>query len=302
MSDFDVYDNEMLNNRFSDQDVESLLSGQMPEDEDLARLAPIVEALHGRHRVTPSKDGVARFAARAAEIAISTRPAPAGTAVPARATTRSRRFVLALRTKMATGLAALLLLSGMTGVAVASNGAAPGGILYGIDQALEAIGIGDGGAEERIAEAQALFNDGQVAEALAHAALAVEVDLEGDSELENIEVMTAEEATDALLAVVEKLTLDEIEANEYAAIVVSNVADLLNYIATTEDTGSTFGENVASMARDISPAPEELPDTAEEAAENGAENSDNAAEESEDAEPPDEVPAGPPDSVPPTGP
>lgn len=300
MSDFGVYDDEMLNNRFSDQDVERLLSGGMPEDEDLAGLAPILETLHGGERRPLPEERIARFAAQAAEIAMSTRPEPAGTAVPERTTTRSRRFVLALRQKMATGLAAALLLSGMTGVAVASNHAAPGDPLYGLDRALEAVGIGDGGAAERIAEAQVLFNQGQIAEAVAHAAEAVEVTkIEGESEIEaNIEAITSEEASDALLTAAEKLR-GNTDGSDHAIDVRNNVATLLEYMATTTDTGSDFGQGVAALARQISPAPEVLPDEADDAADNGADNAENAAEESEDA-PPEDVPAGPPESVPPS--
>lgn len=296
MSDLGVYDDEMLNNRFSDQDVERLLSGGMPEDEDLADLAPILEALHGGARRPLPEERIARFAAQAAEIATSTRP----TAVPVRTTTRSRRFVLALRQKMATGLAAALLLSGMTGVAVASNHAAPGDALYGLDRALEAVGIGDGGAAERIAEAQALFNEGQVAEAVAHSAEAVEVTpIQGGSEIEaNIEAITSEEASEALLTAAESLR-DNTDGSDHPIAVRNSVATLLEYMATTEDTGDDFGQEVASLARQISPAPEALPDTADEAADAGADNAENAAEESEDA-PPEDVPSGPPpDSVPP---
>jgi hypothetical protein len=47
----------------------------------------------------------------------------------------------------------------MSGVAVAANRAAPGDALYGIDRALEKIGIGAGGAQERLAGAKASMSD-----------------------------------------------------------------------------------------------------------------------------------------------
>ncbi len=55
-------------------------------------------------------------------------------------------------------LVALVMMSGA--MAYTANGANPGDLLYGLDRALEAIGIGDGGAEERRAEAFALFASG----------------------------------------------------------------------------------------------------------------------------------------------
>ena len=59
--------------------------------------------------------------------------------------------------RIATAAAALILLVTMSGgMAYAANGAKPGDLLYGLDLAFEAIGIGDGGAEERLAETIAL--------------------------------------------------------------------------------------------------------------------------------------------------
>ena len=49
---------------------------------------------------------------------------------------------------------------GMTGVAVASDSAVPGDWNYGIDRALEAVGIGEGGAAERLQELAAIRKDG----------------------------------------------------------------------------------------------------------------------------------------------
>ena len=60
-----------------------------------------------------------------------------------------------------------------TGVGVVANQAAPGDPLYGIDQALEQIGIGDGGVTERVQEAQRLIVKNHVAEGLRHAGDAI---------------------------------------------------------------------------------------------------------------------------------
>lgn len=58
----------------------------------------------------------------------------------------------------AAALVVLVMLPG--GMAYAANGAKPGDLLYGLDRALEAIGIGDGGADERLAESLALVASG----------------------------------------------------------------------------------------------------------------------------------------------
>jgi hypothetical protein len=65
--------------------------------------------------------------------------------------------------KLAIGaLAFFALITMSSGFAYAANGASPGDLLYGIDRALEVVGIGDGGAGERLAEAQALVAGGQL--------------------------------------------------------------------------------------------------------------------------------------------
>jgi hypothetical protein len=62
-----------------------------------------------------------------------------------------------LVSRVAMAVAALVVLVMLpAGMAYAANGAKPGDLLYGLDRALEAIGIGDGGAEERLAESLAL--------------------------------------------------------------------------------------------------------------------------------------------------
>jgi len=58
----------------------------------------------------------------------------------------------------AAALVVLVMLPG--GMAYAANGAKPGDLLYGLDRALEGIGIGDGGADERLAESLALVASG----------------------------------------------------------------------------------------------------------------------------------------------
>ncbi|MBW3666587.1 MAG: hypothetical protein KY394_03220 [Actinobacteria bacterium] len=300
--------------RFSDQDVELLLSGRMPESEDLARLAPILEALHAR-RSSLSEERVSRFAAKAAEIAISTRQDRAHPAAPERAATRPRRFVLALRQKMATGLAAVLLLSGMTGVAVASDHSAPGDALYGLDRALEAVGVGDGGAVERIAEAQALFQSGRIAEAIAHAAEAVpaveddglvevviddQVEVEGELETSQIGSSNAADALFAAAAQVQNGDGDD-ESELVRQQVASMLAAMALMMQDTEFDGEAFGQQVAEMARGIGGDNEGEPeneaqgsaddglDTADEATDNAGDGLDTARDADDEAEEADDA-------------
>ncbi len=69
-----------------------------------------------------------------------------------------------LRRRAATVAATVaLLIGGGAGAAIAANSASPGDVLYGVDQALEAVGIRDGGAQERLEEVQQLVTRGDVA-------------------------------------------------------------------------------------------------------------------------------------------
>ena len=56
-----------------------------------------------------------------------------------------------LGTKVAAVIAsAVVAAGGLTGVGFAADNAAPGDALYGLDCALERVGLGDGGAQERV--------------------------------------------------------------------------------------------------------------------------------------------------------
>ena len=68
----------------------------------------------------------------------------------------------------------VLTVGGFGGAAYAANGAAPGDTFYGLDRALEAVGIGNGGSAERLAEVKELVDHGQTAGGLEHAADIVE--------------------------------------------------------------------------------------------------------------------------------
>ena len=181
MSVFGVYEDDMLKRKFSDQDIERLLSGQRADDGDLASLAPILESLHRSGWRAPSEEKVAAFAVQAAGIAGSTK----SLAPPERTPIRPRLSQSAPRRGLVKTAAGLLLLFGVSGVAVASDEAAPGDALYGLDRALEAVGVNDGAASERIREARALFDRGHEADAVTHVADAIE-EAEPDPELRRV--------------------------------------------------------------------------------------------------------------------
>lgn len=302
MSNSDVYEDEMPNSRFSDQEVERLLSGDTPEAGALAQLAPILKSLHGKG-VVPAESQIQLFAATAAETARATGSEDAARGVASQSRlSRPKRTLAALKRKLATGMATVLALSGMTGVAVASDGAAPGDALYGIDRALEAIGLGDGGPAERIAEAQALFDDGLVPEAIEHAAEAVPGSDEED-------VQESEMGVEALRTAATSVTsTNPGEADEVRAKVGEMLAWMADHASNTNGaSGNDFGQEIAKRARSISGDPgavveEEKPDDLDSPADDPKPNIDADEDSDQDASngggPPDGVPGGPPEDVP----
>lgn len=217
---------------WTDADVERLLRGVVPEDPDLELLRPFVADLRAVGGFAPETASTALIAAEAATIA---REAFPSSAAPDRSAALRWRWRLA--PSLAAVAAVMVLLGGMTGVAAAANGAAPGDDLYGIDRALENFGIGNGGVGERLAEAGKMASLGNSAEALSHAVTALEA--AGD-----------EESAAALLATAERLRANT-SGGDNALQTRSQVADMLEWMATTNATGRDFGQGVAERAKEI---------------------------------------------------
>jgi hypothetical protein len=270
MSNLGDYEGEMAQKKLSDREIEHLLSGNDP----VSSLAPFLQLLTDRNVPEVSDDEVAAFARQAAEI---TRSAD-GSASDRGRVVRVRRIRF-LRPRLATALGLALALGGTTGVAIASDHAAPGDRLYGLDRALEVVGIGNGGAAERIAEAQALFAGGLVSEALTHAASAVDQTEVGDHQ--------AESSADALRDAADAVTsTDHGNADE----IRTRVAEMLEWMATNATSeepvsGSKFGEMVAGFAKGISGQSDDNP---------GGDGDPDV-----NPGPPEGVPDGPPEGVPP---
>jgi hypothetical protein len=238
MSRFDDYESEMKT-RFSDRDIERLLTGGNPDSREAADLAPLLEMLKASASYEPSQADTQRYAAEAAEIARLESMRSGGAAEPSNVRAHRRRGWLASSPRFGTALAAVLLLVGMTGVAFASNGAAPGDSLYGIDRALENVGLGAGGLGERLLEAGALVNHGRSAEALAHAAEALDASGGEDEDL-----TAAAAALHSAAQRLEAMDLDEMDVR-------SRVTVMLRWIAGTDLTAQDFDQGVSQLAREI---------------------------------------------------
>ena len=276
------YEGDMPRYEFTDQDMERLLTGAMPESEDLARLAPLIEQMQRAARSTPSDDVVARVAAEAAEVArtaYDTVETPVGTP---RIRSRPRRSgFMRPQPALAAFAAAVLLFAGIGGAAAtASDSAVPGDLLYGLDRALERVGIGAGGVSERYAEAITLAEAGKTAAAIDHATEAATEDIDDDEDA----ATTAAALREAAEAVTSSAERESAELRERVAVMLLWMAE--NKEADEPVTGREFGQAVAEFARTISGYGE------------ATEESEETAEGDLDGGPPEGVPGGPPEGTP----
>jgi hypothetical protein len=184
---------------------------------------------------------------------ISTRPAPAASSL----------ILIPMRRIAATATSAMLIVASLAGVAIAADHAGPGDILYGLDRALEAVGIGSGGEAERLIEAIGLVDNDEYKDGLTVA----------DEVLETTPANgAARDAIDEAIA-----RLEQAKGNP-ASETRANVTSLLNYLASNPQ--NLDPALVASLARAIAPGvetpapatppagpPSDLPGS-----ENGAEN------------------------------
>lgn len=230
---------EMAYTGLSDGHMEALIRGETPEDPGLAALVPTIESLRVHANSAPDEARLGRLATEAARLAREAEPSrPAETGrEPA------RRWKVP---RYAGAMAALALLMGMTGVAVAATEAAPGDNLYWAKLALERVGFVAGGAEERLSEASILAERGRLGDALSHAAEAL-----SEHELEGAEALVA--ATERL----RRLQEDHAQP-ERAEEVLAHVTAMLQWMSEVDHrAGPEFGQEVAEWARGIGGPPEE---------------------------------------------
>jgi hypothetical protein len=220
------YESEMNPLAISDADIERILLGRAPEGPGLSRLVSVIDELRA-HRDAPLRpEVIARHVAMAAETA---RTAVRSETTPSPVTRASRRRLIP---RLGTALATFALLLGMTGVSVASDAAAPGDFLHGIDLALERIGVGAGGAAERIAEGKALAISGMPVEALDHVSSALGVDSQASTALKDAAARLRVEDPDLDLAGAD-----------------ADVAAILEWMSTADLEGRDFGQGVAERAK-----------------------------------------------------
>lgn len=215
-------DNDMKQTpEFSDRDLDALFDGREVSDERLHDVAAAFSAMRSVLVGPLSDEHAATMGERLAAIALSV---DAGPARPHRAARWRRRFT-------AIGATAAFAVVAVGGAA-AANQAVPGDALYGVDRALERVGIFNGGLDERLTEANHLAAKGDAARALTHAADAYDTNAEP-------------EVASALL-----IAADAVRAGSVPGDANQSVADMLEWMATAE-RGDGFGQQVSAWARGL---------------------------------------------------
>ncbi|MEN8235304.1 MAG: hypothetical protein ABFR89_10330 [Actinomycetota bacterium] len=227
--------------RNTDADIERLFDGRLDESSDFASVSDVFETLRAEATIAPDENVLAGFV-RSASMTSSAAARERAIAAPVAVSTAARRgfgsglALSAFRRRMATAVAAAALFVGsMSGMAVAADSAKPGDALYGIDRALESVGIGNGRAAERVAEVQALVDAGDLPRGLLHAAEIVKPQGPDHSA-----------ASTALSEAAERMSTI---GSEQSTDTHEQVAELLSYLAS--NARSVDGRQVAQFAREI---------------------------------------------------
>jgi hypothetical protein len=217
----------------SDSQAEALLAGSIGSDGDLESIAGVLAAA----RDLAQPDSEADFSALFAVAARESRMTPIERFANEQFTALTgRRPQLVQRVAIAS--AALLVFVAMSsGLAYAADGAKPGDLLYGLDRALETVGVDNGGATERLAEVEALIATGAVADGLRHASAV----LDGQPD--------SGEARAALSAAAARFE----DAADSPSSQAAQVSALITYLhdALASSDGVVDGQMVAGMARDL---------------------------------------------------
>lgn len=204
---------------------EAALSGRPDVDDSAPAVVEIVETLRAERDLL----GVPR-SADAHILAAAAAASDARASVPRAA--RKRPSASRLRRRVVVLASAFILAMATAGIGLADN-AVPDEALFGLDLALERMGIGDGGVSERASEVLELLNQGKTGLALAHASSTVATTPQSEHE---------GAAQEALEAVAERFSAGDSPVPE-------GVADLIAALVTS--AGSGDGETIAEVARAI---------------------------------------------------
>ncbi|SEJ00590.1 hypothetical protein SAMN05421637_0712 [Demequina mangrovi] len=249
----------MTHDEHADQtarDLDRLLAGKEPAS--LSDVAGTLEGLRALN-MAPTAEDADRAGSALASIAAAQAAPAAAPARPAR-----RR---AHRIRAAIAGAAALAAVGLVGGTAAADEAAPGDALYGLDRALERLGLGAGGMDERLAEALRVVEDGDDEGALALVdEIVSEVLTDEEIDAANEEPEVDEESLDAEADSTGDDDAAEGDGAEKGDVDVDGVLadgpgvsrevheclrDILDWMSTTDAEGRDFGQGVAERYRDL---------------------------------------------------
>jgi hypothetical protein len=234
--------------RFLEQDIDRLIQGASPDNSDLEPLLPVLDEVRGYSTIDLSDPIVIQCAATASEI-VRTQVARSGVDPHSKETDpvpRIRRAVSTIRTRATATLAGFVMLSGLTGVAWASDGAVPGDWNYTIDRALESIGIGAGGVEERQSELEVLQSEEAPVVVVATTVSSANPAANDGPDTESTRTTGLEKAAESVITNGAS-TSDDIR---------NGVSTLLLHLLRS---GDVVGTDIAQMAKGLGGRPEDHP-------------------------------------------
>lgn len=225
MSLSDGYDTDMRKASISDEVYEAALVGGDPSNANADVVVEFVQGIRNEVKVIGLPLGSEAHILAAA----ATTPHLPSSAAAFSASVSPRR----LRARLAVVVASMMaLLLATAGVGLAANDAVPGDPLYGLDRAMERVGLGNGQAHERLAEAVALAEAGQLGRGLNHAAATVA------TLPDQAQAMLAEQAlSDAAARILED------------GKAPTGVSELLSHLASLVRTDD--GQVIATIAQEI---------------------------------------------------
>jgi hypothetical protein len=213
----------MTTSHVTDRDIEAVFAGSTVHEPELVELQEMFASMKTRLVIAPTTHHVTAFAGVLAQAALD---APGAE--------QKRAPGSLLRKLVLIGVGVGVSAFGVAGAAMA-NEAAPGDLLYGVDTALESVGILNGGTGERFHEAEVLVGRG---------------DLDGATSL-TVKTLDQDGQHDAAVDLEQAVAGVESESSGDDAR--SQVSDMLAWMSQQE-LDANFGSKVSEHAKELAAA------------------------------------------------
>ena len=214
----------MTTSHLTDRDIEAVFAGTAMREPELVAIQELFASMRESLVIEPPADHVSTFAAALAQVVLDAPSAEAKRAP--RSSLRGRLIAI--------GVGVAVSAFGVVGAAVA-NEAVPGDPLYGVDKALESVGILNGGTTERLQESQVLASRGDVEGAVALTVKALDEDGQNEA------------------AVALERAVAAVESQSSGGDVRSQVSGMLAWMSQQE-RGAGFGAQVSEHAKELASA------------------------------------------------